>query len=301
MYRIVLVFFALFCPYVLAQADTLEEVIMHVVEGKRAQVGVAVIVDGKDTVIVNNEVRYPMMSVFKFHQALAVADCLDRRGLPLSTEIFIPGNLLDPDTYSPLRDRFPEGNVSLPISELLVYTLQFSDNNACDILFDYLGGTDVVDRYIRSLGIQHFSIIRTEADMHRDLNLCYDNWSTPLASACLLEIFLTRKLFDDSLQSFVRNTMVACTTGADRLVAPLKDTGAVVGHKTGTGDRNADGRLIAINDIGFVLLPDGRRYTIAVFVKDSEGTDEETARIISDVSAAVYQYLVGGCPETPLP
>ena len=88
--------------------------------------------------------------------------------------------------------------------------------------------------------------------------------------------------------------MTACRTGLDRLPAPLAGTGAVVGHKTGTGDRNSQGKLIGINDVGFVFLPGGRRYTIAVFVKDSEETPEQTARIIADISAVVYRHVREG-------
>ena len=66
-----------------------------------------------------------------------------------------------------------------------------------------------------------------------------------------------------------------------------------MGHKTGTGDRNAQGRIIGLNDVGFVVLPGGRRYTIAVLVRDSAESDEATARIIADVSEAVYRYAAG--------
>ena len=41
----------------------------------------------------------------------------------------------------------------------------------------------------------------------------------------------------------------------------------VVGHKTGSSDRNADGMKTADND-GLVILPDGRKYYIAAFVMD---------------------------------
>ena len=85
--------------------------------------------------------------------------------------------------------------------------------------------------------------------------------------------------------------MIECKTGADRLAAPLAGTGAIIGHKTGSGDKNSKGQIIATNDIGFVFLPDGQRYSIAVFVKDSEEDAENTARIIADISAAVYRYI----------
>ena len=86
--------------------------------------------------------------------------------------------------------------------------------------------------------------------------------------------------------------MVECQTGQDRLVAPLLDKGVIVGHKTGTGDRNAKGQQIGCNDIGFVVLPDGHTYSIAVFVKDSEESSPENSKIIADVSRIVYEYVM---------
>lgn len=57
---------------------------------------------------------------------------------------------------------------------------------------------------------------------------------------------------------------------------------------------NAKGQLIGINDVGFVHLPNGQRYTIAVFVKDSEESASSTAQIISDISQVIYQYVEQG-------
>lgn len=115
-----------------AQGDDLSYRLKKVIKDKKAEIGIAVILDAQDTVTVNNDDRYPLMSVFKFHQALAVADYLDRNGLTPDTEIFIPEEELVPDTYSPLRKEFPEGKISLSVSRLLEYSLQLSDNNACE-------------------------------------------------------------------------------------------------------------------------------------------------------------------------
>lgn len=269
----------------------LEKQLKEVIAGKKAEVGIAVILNGRDTLVLNNDVRYPMMSVFKFHQALSVAHYLEQKGLPLTTPIHIRKSDLKPNTYSPLRDKYPEGDIDLPVGELLTYTVQLSDNNACDILFDYTGGTKKTDRYIRSLGIDHFAISHTEDDMHRDLQACYQNWTSPLDAARLVELFITRPLVADVYQEFIKRAMITCETGKDRLSKPLLHTQAVIGHKTGTGDRNAKGQLIGINDIGFVRLPDGQRYTIAVFVKDSEESAPATEQIIADLSKVVYEYV----------
>lgn len=287
-------FFILLCllPALLcAQNLTLEAQLKQVIKGKKAEIGIAVIIDGKDTVTVNNATHYPLMSVFKFHQALALADYMGKQKQSLDTRLPISKSDLKPNTYSPLRDKYPQGGIEMSIADLLKYTIQLSDNNACDILFDYQGGTEAANNYIHSLGILDCAITATEDEMHQDLNRCYQNWSTPLAAARLLEVFRKKSLFADEYKEFIYRTMVKCETGKDRLVAPLQNKGIIIGHKTGTGDRNSQGQQIGCNDIGFVLLPDGHSYSIAVFVKESEESDQENSKIIAEISRIVYEYV----------
>ena len=134
-----------------AQNLSLEDQLKQAIKGKKAKIGIAVIIDGKDTVTVNNDIHYPLMSVFKFHQALALADYMGKQQQSLNFELTIKKEDLKPDTYSPLRDSFPQGGFNIDIADLLKYTLQQSDNNACDILFQYQGGVDTVNQYIHSL------------------------------------------------------------------------------------------------------------------------------------------------------
>lgn len=279
-----------------AHPDDLKKQIKDIIQDKAAQVGVAIIHNGQDTITVNNDIRYPMMSVFKLHQALGVAQYLHDNRQMLDTLLYIEKEDLKPNTYSPLRDHYPEGELSLPVSRLLQYTLQSSDNNACDILFKQTKSPMQLDRYLRNLGLSRFSISQTEDDMHRNLSNCYLNWTTPLEATRLIEILLTRPPFSDTYRKFIIRTLIECQTGKDRLAAPLQHTRAVIGHKTGTGDRNEKGQLIGTNDIGFVFLPDGSRYTIAVFVKDSEENDTETAHIIAEISQKAYHYFTN-CPN----
>lgn len=279
--------------------DGLYKRISDMLQDKKAEVGVAVILNGKDTVTVGDGQRYPLMSVIKLHQALAVADYCGRNGLGLDTRIEVKPSDLKPDTYSPLRDKYPSGEVTLTVKELLDYTLLWSDNNACDILFRLTGGPEATDAYIRQLGIKDFAIAVTEDAMHRHPERCYQNWSTPLATACVLEKLLTKELFNPDFQHYIQQALIACQTGKERLPHPLIGTQAVIGHKTGTGDRNADGQIIGINDAGFVFLPDGQRYTIVVFVKDSEESASDTAAIIADVSRTVYRFMASLAEGNP--
>ena len=69
--------------------ERLKASLEELLKTQKVQAGIALIIDGEDTLALHNEVHYPMMSVFKFHQALAVADCLQRQGISLDTTLCI--------------------------------------------------------------------------------------------------------------------------------------------------------------------------------------------------------------------
>lgn len=261
------------------------------VKDKRATVGVAVLTDKNETLQYNNLVHYPLLSVFKFHVALAVLDKMDKHGTALDSVLLVKADQLHADTYSPLRKKFPDQDVRISLKELLQYSVSLSDNNACDILIEYAGGIKQVNDYIQQLGIKDCHLSKTEADMHLDIeNSQYSNWSTPSEVVRLLKIADEKDLFAKEYKNFLWQTMIETQTGANKLKALLPPD-LVVGHKTGSSDRTADGRKIADNDAGFVILPDGRKYYIAVFVMDSYETDDANALIIATISKIVYDSL----------
>lgn len=278
------------CISIFSQKSGLRDDIGQIIKDKQATVGVALIVDGKDTLTINNDIHYPTQSVYKFHLALAVLDYLDSKALTLDHKLFIKKNDLIPDTYSPLRDDYPEGEMYLTIADVIRYTVSKSDNNGCDILFRFLGGPTIVDQYIRELGVVDFSIAKTEEEMHSAWDIQYLNWSTAYAAALVLEKFRTGAILSDSSHDFLWNTLVETTTGRDKIKAGLPQD-VILAHKTGSSARNKDGLSAAENDVGIVQLPDGRFYTLVVFVSDSMEDQKTNAAIIAAISKAVYESL----------
>lgn len=260
------------------------------VGGKDARIGVAVIIDGKDTVEVNGRRDFPMLSVYKFPQALAVADYCRKNGMTFGDTLNVSGSEIRENTYSPMRDRYGTSDLEITVRELLKYSVQQSDNNACDILFGLIGGTAVADSLMKDMGYEDIIIQSTENEMHQDIYLCYLNRSTPVAMAALMDRFDTVMRHLSPEYAELAEMMETCATGRDRLAVSLP-SGAVLGHKTGTGDRNSQGRIIGLNDCGYVRLGNGRRYSIAVFVADSAYSIEETSSLIASVSAIVADAL----------
>lgn len=274
-----------------AQQTSLETRITDFAKDKKATIGLAVLTDKNETMQYNNPIHFPLLSVFKFHVALAVLDKMDKHGTALDSTLFVKASQLHPDTYSPLRKKFPNQDLSISLKDLLRYSVSLSDNNACDILIDYAGGIKHINDYIQKLGIRDCHLSKTEADMHRDIeNSQYSNWSTPSEVVRLLKIAHEKSLFAKEYKDFLWNTMIETSTGANKLKAQLPPD-VIVGHKTGSSDRKADGMKIADNDAGFIVLPDGRKYYIAVFVMDSYETDDTNAAIIAVISQMVYDTL----------
>ncbi len=282
---------SLFSPEANAQEKRLQAELERYILSCPAEIGVAVLTDTQDTVCVNNEIPYPMNSVVKLYQAMAVGDILQRQGISPDSTLSIKRTELHPGLYSPMRDAYPSGDIRISIAGLLKYSLQQSDNNACDILFRYIAGPEATEKYIRSLGIKDFGIRVTEQDMYENHAVSSQNWSYPLSAARLIHKLFSQQLYEPVYQHLLTETLISCGTGQNRLARPLLPQGAVIGHKTGTGYPSPAGLPQGINDVGFVRLPDGRYYAVAVFIKSSQLDMDATEKMIAGISELVYNHL----------
>ena len=275
-----------------AQIAKLNSQIEQITKGKQAKVGVAILdFDGKDTLTINGAGRFPMQSVFKFHLALAVLNQVDKGKFSLNQKIFVKKADLHPNWWSPLRDKYPNGDVYVLLSELLSFTVSQSDNNGCDILFNLVGGPKKVNDYIHSLGIKEVAIMSNEEVMQADWNVQYTNFSTPVAAVKLLEKFYKKQILSKNSEAFLWKTMAETTTGATKIKALLpKNT--VFAHKTGWSGTNKDGLTGATNDIGIVTLPNGKQFAIAVFVTNSMEKEATNDRMIAEIGKATYDYFI---------
>ncbi|MDE5989666.1 MAG: class A beta-lactamase [Duncaniella sp.] len=277
-----------------AEIGCLKDSLENIAAKYSGEVGIALLTGEGDTLAVNNEVKYPLMSVFKFHQAIALCDLFERQGLSLDSVVTISSSSLNPETWSPMLKDHTGRQIVLPVRELLRYTLMQSDNNASNYMFETIRSVAETDSCVATLiPRESFRLAVTEAEMWSDHSRCYENCSSPLGAAMLIDRFFNDSTVCPLNRDFICTTLGECRTGTDRIVAPLagKD-GVTVAHKTGSGFRDENGMLSAHNDVAFVTLPDGRHYSLAVLVKDFHGSETEAAKAIAEISAAVYAALV---------
>jgi beta-lactamase class A len=275
-----------------AQLDSLRAEIYSLASSIKGHVGVAVLhLDNNDTLTFNGYDHFPMQSVYKFPLALAVLHNVDKGKLSLDQKIHITKKDLLPDTWSPLRDKYPNGDVDVSLSELLTYTVSHSDNNGCDILFRLFGGPKNVDEYIHGLGIKNIAIVAIEEEMRQSWPVQYKNFCKPLAMSQLFALFFTTDILSKPSKDFLWKTLIETTTGPNRIKGLLPKE-IIVGHKTGTGGRSDKDLTSAINDSGIIILPNGQAVALTIFISDTPEDENKSQAVIAKISKAVYDYYM---------
>lgn len=269
-------------------ASDLTSDIQEVIKGKKAQVGVAVLYKD-DAVTVNNDDQYPLMSVFKFHIALAVLKKMEQEGIPLTAVVTLRPSDIDTKTWSPMYKKYKSKKITLSYGDLINYMVSQGDNNACNRLIYFVGGIQNVNAFIKDLGIDQIQLIETEKSMEQDIRKSYNNWSTPLSVAQLLRKVYTEKVLSDKHFAFLEKAMLASASGKDKFRAGLPKE-IEVGHKTGMSYRTPEGVRMCDADVGVIYMPEGEKCYLAVLVKDSKESDAVNVKIMADIANKVYSH-----------
>jgi len=290
----VLLFASLTCFNQLAfsQKDDFKKEIETIIAEAKGVVGVGIMdLKSRETLLINDNHKFPMQSVFKFPLAMAVLDQVDKGKIKLSEKVHITKQDLNPNTWSPIQKKFPEGNIDLTVAELLSYTVSQSDNNGCDILFKLVGGTKNVQSYVHGLGVKNIEIVATEEEMSKGWDVQFTNWCKPSAMLQLLDIMHQGNKLSKSSNDFLTKIMTETTTGPNKIKGLLpKD--AVVAHKTGASGTNDKGITAASNDAGIMTLPNGKHIAVVLYVSNSPADEKTRDGVMAKVAKAAWDYYL---------
>ena len=288
-----------FLPFCASSAGALQTQVEAIVAGDPADVGLAIASAGSgETAAIHAGKAYPMYSIVKFPLALAVLDRVDRGELRLDETVTLTPADIKPDTISPLRERYGEQAAEVTIGDILRETVVHADNNGCDILMRKIGGAQAVEHHIQSLGITGMHIGATCTAVHDTPDMRLANTSTPEAANRLLALFYDKNILHPDSRKLLWDYMQETTTGPGRLRGPLP-AGTVLAHRTGTGENAPDGST-TVNDIGIIILPDGKPVYISVFVTDAHGSILDAEKTIADLSQAAWDYYISEKKGNPI-
>jgi beta-lactamase class A len=284
-------------------------------EGLVGRIGVAAQeIGGGEVIAINGDETFVMASTYKVAIAASVLDLVDKGELRLDQLVDVPNEMFVTGVVA-LAETFPHGGIQLSVANLIEVMITESDNTATDICMELAGGAAEVTQNLRRLGITDFRVdrptteilrdfyglpgnatpetiaeavsnnpaLRTEqADPNPDFEADPRDHTTPNAYLQLLLAIDNGTAMSAESREFLLGVMSRTRTGAGRLKG-LLPKGTPVGHKTGTVGGVA-------NDVGYVTLPDGRRFAIAVFTNSSKTPVADRDRAIAEVCRALFDY-----------
>jgi len=289
--------------------------IEKVSQGLAGRIGVAAQEIGSGvSVTTNGDEAFVMASTYKVAIAVTLLDQVDKGQLKLTDLIDVPVEkmVVGPN---PLVMNFLHPGIKLSVANLIEPMITESDNTASDTCLEVAGGPEVVTKMLRSIGITDLRVDRPTSEILRDFyglpdkayatvaeaayakdptlilrqsdrNLEFEkdprDHSTPKAMLELLLAFDSGKILSEKSREFLLGVMSRTRTGGGRLRG-LLPKGTAVAHKTGTIGGVA-------NDVGFIGLPDGRRFAIAVFTKSSTTPEADRDRAIAEISRTLYDF-----------
>lgn len=291
--RLTLVFFCFFV-FQLTNGQTintenLEKEISKVTDGKNATIGISVKHIEKNTSFgLNDDMRFPMQSVFKFPQAIYALALIDRGILELNQEVLVKEEIASKFSNSPLKKKYGSSSFISTVEELIRFSVSNSDNLACDVLFELLGGPKAVDKQLKRWGYKDIQIIFSEIGMSKKINNQFKNYCSPLTMVQILSDFQDKKFLSNKSNELLMKFMIESPTSSKRLKGNLPEN-TIVAHKTGTGD--GENFIYALNDVGIITLPDGNHLAIAIFIKNSAEDYDTTERLIAKITQIIFSYF----------
>lgn len=268
--------------------DSLRFRIQEIIAGKKADIGIAIIGPEGDTLSFRGDDHFAMMSVAKFPQALAYLHLVDEGKIKMDDPIHFTEADMKQRTFSTLPQDHPEPAFDLSIAEALAYSIGQSDNITSNVIFAKEGGPKAVEAYVHGLGIKDIGVQVDYWNLNNDTYLT--NWATPRAMALLLQKYAHREILNPQTHEVLWEAMTHGPSGAKRMRYLLPE-GTVLARKTGTGNTDdATGRIFALNEVGIIVLPDGKPLIVSVFIANSYETESETEKIIASIARTAFDY-----------
>jgi len=275
-------------------------------------------IGGDEVIAFNGDETFVMASAYKVAIATAVLDRVDKGELSLDQMVVITPEMMIVGQVA-LAETFVHPGLQLSVANLIEVMITESDNTATDVSMGLAGGPAAVTEYLRRLGITDFRVDRLTGEILRDVfdlpgkatlevvteayktrpelltiqadpNPAFEadprDHATPLAMLQLLLAIDSGTAISAESREFLLGVMSRTRTGDGRIKG-LLPKGTPVAHKTGTTGGVA-------NDVGYITLPDGRRFAIVVFTNSSETPVPDRDRAIAEIARSLFDYFYVG-------
>jgi beta-lactamase class A len=285
----------------------------------QGRLGVAVITRNGRHFRRENE-KFSLQSVMKMVVAMAALDLVDQGKWKRDQRFVFRRSDLSL-SHQPIKEKL--GNkaaVNVTLSECIHLMVTESCSGAADFIIRKMGGTEVVNAFLKKNKIVGMSVDREERylqtnvvgltwkqkyvesrKLDRDIakqsvaakDAAYKRYqqdprdtTTPAAMADLLQKLISVQLLSGSSTTYLMGVMEQTITGQNRLKAGVPASWTL-GHKTGTSSSNR-GVTHATNDVGFARNQSGDWVIIVALLRASTLNSEGRDAVLKEVAAAAF-------------
>ena len=300
------------------EADRLAAQVEAITAPLVGRVGFAAQLIGSDKIISHNgDMTFPMASTYKVPAAVTLLKNVEAGEVKLDHMVELSlDDMVAGDNVIALN--FVHPGLQLSVANLIEAMITMSDNTATDAVFSLAGGPEAITAAMRKLRIKDMRIDRNAKDLLMDMlgmdgpatvaasekflqsnpekvqqfatmpkDPKYEadprDQSTPFAMLDLLVKIDSASAISEDSRDFLIASMSRTRTGAGRIKG-LLPRGTPVAHKTGTSGGVA-------NDVGYVTLPDGRRFALVIFTASSDTPLADRERAVAEMARTLYDYF----------
>lgn len=233
-----------------------------------------------ETAAINADTSMPLFSVFKLPVAVVVLKAVEAGELKLEQKVRVTKSDLSPAATTRSAERWQKLPRTYTVGELLQFSLQDSDNTACDKLLGLTGGPASVTARLAEMGFDGIIIKIPTRDIGK-----YKVHPNQASSSELIRLLCELQkgsVLKPQQRTVLFDLLEHSRTGANR-IRGLLPPGTQVLDKTGTGE-NAS----AINDVGLITLPDKTHLALAILISGSKLPQEQQEQKLAQAARAAY-------------
>ncbi|MDE1918079.1 MAG: class A beta-lactamase [Sphingomonadales bacterium] len=226
--------------------------------------------------------KFAMCSTFKASLAALILHRVDKGQERLDRPVSFTRAQV-PDWWAPVAKANLARGV-LSVGDMCAAIVEQSDNSCANLLLESVGGPQALTAFWRSIGDRETRLDDVEPALNKVAPGSVLNTTTPRAMSTILQHLILGPLLTQKARTQLRDWMIGCQTGANRLRAGLPSDW-VIGDKTGNNGADAAG------DIALVWPRPDDPIVICVYTRGGKPATEQLNALFAGLGRDVATML----------
>jgi beta-lactamase class A len=221
---------------------------------------------------------FPMCSTAKVMTVAGILKTSMSEKNLLAKPIIFTKQSLDAAGFTPITEKYLTTGMS--IGQLCKAAIAYSDNAAMNLLMQELGGPKAVTQFARSMGDEHFNLVRWEPELNSAIPGDLRDATTPFSMMSSLDKLVLGHVLEAAQKNLLRQWLINNTTGNLKIRATVPNNW-IVADKTGAG------AYATSNDIAIIWPPHCKPLVMTIYTTGTKAQLAEQPQLIKKIAQQV--------------